>query len=53
MWLFAPSHTELEDEGAEVTDNESLPSLDLSGIQVPQGSYTALERNATVVKDFK
>ena len=52
-WLFAPCHTNLEDEGMEVTDNELLPSLDLSGIQVPQGSYTALERNATVMKDFK
>ena len=52
-WLFVLFHTDLEDEGVEVTDNESLPSLDLSGIQVPQGSYAALEQNATVVKDFK
>ena len=55
-WLFAVGQTDPEKEN-EVdeapSDRASIHSLDLFGAQVPRGSYVAIERNATTVKDFK
>ena len=55
-WLFVVGQTELEKEN-EVdeasSDRASIYSLDLFGAQVLRGSYAAIERNATMVKDFK
>ena len=55
-WLFTVGQTDLEKEN-EVDeaslDRASIHSLDLFGAQVPRGSYAAIERNATTVKDFK
>jgi hypothetical protein len=52
-WLFTSSQPRLDSEDPALSDGASIDSLDLFGIQVPRGSYVAIERNATLVKDFK
>ena len=50
-WVYPEQPTH---EASSVLDDDgSISSLELFGVQVPRGTYAALERNSATVKDFK
>ena len=50
-WVYPEQPTH---ETSSVLDNDSsVGSLELFGVQVPRGTYAALECNSVTIKDFK